>query len=244
MNATSSTAGSPLGSPVSREAALRIALAARALPGVDIAAFVRALGDRLGLPVTDDKLARVTVADIKTMLQGDEIVDPGVDGEALKTAVRYLWGEGVEDGLPKLDAGVPEPAGMLRVAVASNSGELLDGHFGSCARFLVYLISEKGLWLAEIRSTLACDEAEDRNAARADLIADCHLAYMQSIGGPAAAKVVRAGVHPVKFPVGGNAREALTQLQGTLKRPPPWLAKVLGVQTRSLQYDTSEEAEA
>lgn len=236
---------SPHGSPVTREAALRIAMAARTLPGVEVAAFVRALGDRLGLPVTDDKLARVTVEDLKTLLQGDEIVDPGIDAAALKAAVRYLWGEGLEDGEPVPDHDIPAAEGALRVAVASNSGELLDGHFGSCTRFLVYQVSETGLWLVEVRSTLATDDAEDRNVARAALIGDCHLAYMQSIGGPAAAKVVRAGIHPVKYPVGGEAREVLLQLQGTLKRPPPWLAKVLGREAPSLaQFSVDEEAEA
>ncbi|MBR0568448.1 dinitrogenase iron-molybdenum cofactor biosynthesis protein [Azoarcus sp. L1K30] len=241
MNATASSSASP----VTREAALRIALAARALPDVKVSAFVRALGDRLGTPVTESKLARVTVADIKAMLQGDEIVDPGVDAHALKAAVRYLWGEGIDDGAPVPDAALPSSEGLLRVAVASNTGEKLDGHFGSCSRFLVYLVSESDVVLAEVRSTRAADEAEDRNVARAELIGDCHLAYMQSIGGPAAAKVVRAGIHPVKYPVGGDAREVLAQLQGTLSCPPPWLAKLLGRESVSLRrYAASEEADA
>ncbi|ANQ83629.1 NifY protein [Azoarcus olearius] len=236
---------SPTGSPVTREAALRIAMAARALPGVEVVAFVRALGDRLGLPVTDEKLARVTVEDLKALLQGDEIVDPGVESSALKAAVRFLWGEGLDDGQPAPDADVPAAEGALKVAVASNTGELLDGHFGSCARFLVYQVSEEGVWLIDVRSTEGTDDADDRNVARAALINDCHLAYMQSIGGPAAAKIVRAGIHPVKFPVGGEARQVLAQLQGTLKRPPPWLAKVLGREAPSLaQFTSDEEAEA
>lgn len=240
MNAAPSSA-----SPVTREAALRIALAARALPDVKISEFVRALGDRLGTPVTESKLARVTVADLKAMLQGDEIVDPGVDAHALKSAVRYLWGEGIDDGAPQPDADLPSGDGLLKVAVASNNGEKLDGHFGSCGRFLIYLVSESAVSLAEVRSTRVTDDAEDRNVARAELIGDCHLAYMQSIGGPAAAKVVRAGIHPVKFPVGGEAREVLTQLQGTLSCPPPWLAKLLGREAASLKrYVSSEEADA
>lgn len=244
MNAQASSAPAPGGSPVTREAALRIAMAARALPDIKVAAFVRALGDRLGTPVTEAKLARVTVADIKALLQGDEIVDPGVDAAALKSAVRYLWGEGIDDGSPIPDAELPQGAGLLRVAVASNNAEQLDGHFGSCNRFLIYLVSETAVSLAEVRSTRATDDAEDRNVARAELIADCHLVYMQSIGGPAAAKVVRAGIHPVKYPVGGAAREVLSQLQGTLQRPPPWLAKVLGCEAASLQrYASSEESE-
>lgn len=221
-------ASAPTGSPVSRETALRIAMAARTLPGVNVAAFVHALGERLGLPVTDEKLARMTVADLKAMLQGDEIVDPGVDGDALKTAVRYLWGEGIADDAPVPDSGVPEGPGALTVAVASNRGEQLDGHFGSCTRFLIYRVAEDGIWLTGVRPTLEADGAEDRNAARAELLAGCQLVYVHSIGGPAAAKVVRAGVHPVKFPAGGAARDALAQLRQVLNSPPPWLARTLG----------------
>jgi len=235
-----------LGSPVSRESALRIAMAARTLPGVEIAAFVHALGNRLGLPVTDDKLARVTVADLKAMLQGDEIVDPGVDGASLKAAVRYLWGEGLADDAPTPDADAPGDEGALRVAVASNSGEQLDGHFGSCNRFLVYRVAEDAIHLVAVRSTLSTDAEEDRNTARAALIGDCHLVYVQSVGGPAAAKLVRAGIHPVKLPAGGPAREAVARLQQSLQRPPPWLAKVLGREATSLARfvpeDEDEEA--
>ena len=55
------------------------------------------------------------------------------------------------------------------------------------------------------------------------------------IGGPAAAKVVRAGIHPVKIPAAGSARETLARLQETLRLPPPWLAKVMGVKAHSLE---------
>lgn len=234
MNATA-----PTGSPVSRETALRIAMAARALPGVNLAAFVHALGERLGLPVTDDKLARMTVADLKAMLQGDEIVDPGVDGSALKAAVRYLWGEGLADDAPVADPDIPQGEGALTVAVASNSGEQLDGHFGSCKRFLIYRVAEDGIWLAAVCTALQADGAEDRNAARAELLAGCQLVYVQSIGGPAAAKVVRAGVHPVKHPAGGAAREVLRPLQQVLGSPPPWLARALGRKAQSLERFSS-----
>ncbi|MDR2092197.1 MAG: dinitrogenase iron-molybdenum cofactor biosynthesis protein, partial [Azoarcus sp.] len=81
---------------------------------------------------------------------------------------------------------------------------------------------------------LDADEAEDKNAARAAIIADCQIVYLQSIGGPAAAKVVRAGVHPVKQARGGPARESLARLQDSLASPPPWLARVMGVPAASL----------
>jgi nitrogen fixation protein NifX len=222
---------------MTRETALRIAMAARAMPGVDVRAFVAALTDRYGAPLSEDKLARVTVADMKALLQGDDIVEPDLGREQIKAAVRYLWGEGlaVQDvprPSPYVEGDMP---GSLRVAVASNSGELIDGHFGSCARFLIYQVSRSDARLIDVRSTLNTDDAEDRNVARAELIRDCQLVYVQSIGGPAAAKVVRAGVHPVKLPEGGEAVAALARLQLTLDAPPPWLAKVVGVAPASLE---------
>lgn len=230
-------------SPVTRAAALRIGLAARCLPDVEVPAFVHALGERLGLPITDEKLAGMTMADLKAMLQGDQIVDPGVDAADLKAAVRYLWGEGLTEELPTPDRDIPDGGPALSVAIASNSGELLNGHFGSCARFLIYRVSQQGIWLTALRSTVEADGGEDRNVARAALVADCQLVYVQSIGGPAAAKIVRVGVHPVKHPAGGHARDVLAALQSTLRRPAPWLARAMGVKAESLsRFATDEEA--
>ncbi|MDP3032413.1 MAG: NifB/NifX family molybdenum-iron cluster-binding protein, partial [Rhodocyclaceae bacterium] len=83
--------------------------------------------------------------------------------------------------------------GAIRVACATDSGELIDGHFGSCRAFLVYQVSPETVEFVNALSTAAADEAEDRNKARAALIDGCQIACFQSIGGPAAAKVVRAG---------------------------------------------------
>jgi len=224
---------------ITREAALRIALAARALPGVSPAAMVKALVDRLALPLSETKLAAVTVTDLREILAGDHAEENcvvGVSDDTLKLAVRLLWGEGVSGSeLPALDAYAEgDMPGSIRVACASNTEEAIDGHFGSCERFLVYQLSPTEMRLIAVRPTLEADHAEDRNLSRASLIADCQVVYLQSIGGPAAAKVVRAGVHPVKLPKGGPARTVLAQLQQTLISPPPWLAKVMGVEAASL----------
>lgn len=227
---------------MTREAALRIALAARELPGIEMRALVMALARKLELPLTETKLAAVSVEDLCEILAGDhadESCAVGFDNERMKAAVRLLWGIGVSGSeLPALDpyveGGLP---GSIRVAVCSNTGENLDGHFGSCERFLIYQVSPHALCLIDQRPTLAADKAEDRNAARSALIKDCHLVYVQSIGGPAAAKVVRAGSHPVKIPKAAPARDVLSRLQESLEKPPPWLAKVIGVPAASLaQY--------
>ena len=60
-------------------------------------------------------------------------------------------------------------------------------------------------------------------------IKDCQLLFIASIGGPAAAKVVRAGLHPLKKPDAGPAREEIAALQHVIGADaPPWLAKAMG----------------
>jgi len=227
-------------SPVaSREAALRIALAARTLNGLDVRALVGALLEKLEAPLTESKLASLTVEDLRSILAGDfaeQGCHVGVEGEQLKEAVRLLWGQGIDNhDFPAVDAYADgEMPGSIRVAVAANRGQNLDGHFGSCDRFLIYQVGQEAIKLIDIRSTAEADAAEDKNAARSALIGDCQIVYVQSIGGPAAAKVVRAGVHPVKKPGGGQAREVLAELQGRLTNPPPWLAQIMGVPAASL----------
>ena len=233
----------------SREAALRIALAARALNGLDVRALVGALTVKLSAPLTEAKLGTLTVEDLRVILAGDfaeQGCHVGVDDETLKEAIRLLWGQGVENtDFPAVDAYTEgEMPGSLRVAFAANRGENLDGHFGSCERFLVYQVGKEAVKLIAVRTTVEADAAEDKNAARATLINDCQIVYVQSIGGPAAAKVVRGGVHPVKYPAGGKAREVLVELQGRLSSPPPWLAQIMGVPSASLaRFQEDIEAE-
>lgn len=234
---------------MTREAALRIALASRELPGIEARALVLALAEKLGLPLTETKLAALTVEDLREIFAGDhadENCAVGFDSARLKAAVRPLWGIGVAGSeLPALESyGAGELPGSIRVAVSSNSVENLDGHFGSCERFLIYQVSATALRLIDQRPTLAADQMDDRNVARAALIGDCQIVYVQSIGGPAAAKVVRAGTHPVKIPKVVPAREILARLQQSLVSPPPWLAKVMGVPAASLaKYLEAAEAE-
>ena len=219
---------------LSQELALRIALASRVLPDVGIPKLITVLHEKLGNPLDDEKLKAITVTNLKTgigSLDGEEDgEDIGIGLENIKLAVRYLWGEEeADEGLPQIKAykedDFPE---SIRVAIASNSGELLNGHFGSCIRFLVYQLSRHDCRLIDIRSTIEADSSDDRNAFRANLIKDCHVLFIQSIGGPAAAKVIRADIYPIKIPDVTDALEQLTQFQMVFDAPPPWMAKALG----------------
>lgn len=215
---------------ITREIALRIGLAARELPGVSVAEFVTALTSQLGAPLTADKLARATVTHLKNAF--------GEAGEAeelfgvprLKAAVERLWGQTAAD--PDLPPVEPYATGDLpdsiRVAVASDGGEELNAHFGSARRFLIYQMTPTEVRLIDIRSTDGAGSAEDGSAFRANLIRDCHVLFVQSIGGPAAAKVINAGIYPLKLTDAGPARAHLASLQQKMSSaPPPWLAKAM-----------------
>jgi len=222
--------------PVTREAALRIALAARAMPSVTLASLIALLQRQLGEDIHEDDLRKVTVTQLKTgfaSADGEEDgEDIGIGLEAMKLAVRILWGETQgDDSLPKIEAYTPgDMPGSVRVAIASDGGDTLSGHFGSCLRFLVYQVSPTEMRLVDIRDTMDAEFAEDRNLWRAQLIGDCQVCYVVSIGGPAAAKVIRADIYPIKVPDGGPAAEIIARFQTAMvESPPPWLLKILGV---------------
>lgn len=214
---------------ISEDIALRIGVAARALPDTEPARLLRVLDDAVGLPPTAAALDGLTVKSLKAAADG-ELAD--IDKESLKHALALLKGEGTDviEPPPELDPQLDLP-GSIRVACASNGGELLDGHFGSCRRFLIYQVAAEDLRLVdcrEIDDTTAAAR-DDRNAYRASLIKDCQVLFVASIGGPAAAKVVKRGIHPIKHPEMGDARVRVAALQQVLAdRAPPWLAKVMG----------------
>jgi len=213
--------------PISDAIALRIALAARALPDTGVARLIRVIEDAIGLPPTTKKLERLEVDDLKAAL-GGELAD--ADADALKAAVTILRGEANADADPPpvepyVDGDMPD---SIRVACASDNDELLDGHFGSARRFLVYQVSASENRLIDVRTPDDSD-AEDKNAYRAQVIADCQVLCVASIGGPAAAKVIKADIHPIKDPMGGSARDRIVALQQVLaSKAPPWLAKAMG----------------
>jgi nitrogen fixation protein NifX len=218
---------------LNREVALRIALAARAIPDMSIHRMLDILQDSIAGPLTLKSLKGITVSQLQMAIAGTDH-EPNanlinVDTENLKRAVQALWGEQDECSMPQaIDNSVPL-LGAIRIAVASNDGEMLNGHFGSCVRFLVYDLNASEIRLVDLRTTLAADGAEDKNEARAGLIADCAILYLLSIGGPAAAKVVRSGIYPIKEKLPLPARDALVKLQSVMANsPPPWLAKIIG----------------
>lgn len=215
---------------ISDEMALRIALAARVLPGMDYLSFLNILADTITLPPTESKLKKLTLKRFKSAYQKKFA---NIDSTLLRKSLHILLAKDAvleNSFLPKLDhyqdGDMPN---SVRVACASNRDQLLDGHFGSCQRFLIYQVSSNEVRLIDVRQAQANGSSEDKNAYRTQLISDCQLLLVASIGGPAAAKVIKAGIHPIKYPNSEDARAKLLALKQVLNQaPPPWLAKLMG----------------
>ena len=218
---------------LSRELALRIGLAARTLPDTDAKRLFKVLTNCVGLPITEDKIGSINLQKLKAAEDG-EFSD--IDEGLLKKALHILKHD-VETGVilkpkvyPYSDGDMP---GSVRIACASNDAINVDGHFGSCSQFMIYQVSADEARLIEIRSTEIPTglEVEDKNAFRAELIQDCQVIYMASVGGPAAAKIVKLGIHPMKLSGTEAIADIIGQLQAVIAgTPPPWLAKIMGIE--------------
>ncbi|MCE6958205.1 nitrogen fixation protein NifX [Cereibacter sphaeroides] len=124
----------------------------------------------------------------------------------------------------------------LRIAIATNDLEHLDAHFGSCRSFAIWEVSARSARFVEAVEFDATtdqggkhDDSADRITPKVEALTGCALLFVLAIGGPAAAKVVRAGVHPIKRkdpePIAAVIGQVQTMLNGNI---PPFLRKVLG----------------
>jgi hypothetical protein len=162
---------------LSRELALRIGLAARALPDTDAKRLFKVLTHCVGLPLTEDKIGGITLQSLKSAQDG-EFSD--IDEVVLKKALQLLKQEvDIVDPqepqvLPYNEGDMP---GSVRIACASNDSLNVDGHFGSCNQFMIYQVSANEARLIGIRCTSILEglEVDDKNLFRAELIQDCQV---------------------------------------------------------------------
>jgi nitrogen fixation protein NifX len=112
----------------------------------------------------------------------------------------------------------------------------LNAHFGSAPRFAVYDVTKDGWDFVEAvafddnsdESGAHKGEGEDRITPKVAALVGCHLLFCLAIGGPSAAKVVAARIHPIKTPQASPIPEVLERTRAMLAgSPPPWLRKVL-----------------
>ncbi|MFZ8785961.1 nitrogen fixation protein NifX [Thermocrinis sp.] len=117
----------------------------------------------------------------------------------------------------------------MKVAFATKSLDKVDDHFGHAKTLAIYEVDETGYRFLEYRHFEDVpDEEYDKINQKVERIKDCAIVYVIAIGATAAARVVKAKIHPVKVNEPTPIEDILQKLVHTLKtNPPPWLKKAL-----------------
>jgi len=121
----------------------------------------------------------------------------------------------------------------MKVAFATKDMETINAHFGGAKEFVVYNVSKDGFELNGViktdTSTLSGDDKTDFKVKALDGIS---IMYCESIGGTAAAKVIRSGIHPMKIQeptlIENILKEIVQMINGN---PPPWIKRIMNIKT-------------
>ena len=200
----------------------RLIALAQAVPEVEQGILFDWISGALNGPLSTAQLEKLTVETLQSQAPAELA---GFSNARWQVLLECLQGE-----LPvHLD---PKPAvaeaDALRVAFSSNDGLHVNGHFGNCHLFFIYQVTGNGSQLIDIRHFVADESLED-NETRARLLHSCHLLFCEAIGGPAAGRIIRHGIHPVKIKKDNRISTQLDALQELMQgQLPPWLAKALG----------------
>ncbi|MEF1290251.1 NifB/NifX family molybdenum-iron cluster-binding protein [Vibrio sp. M260118] len=211
---------------ISQTAALRIALASKLLPSIDLQALLGSLIQHLGPPVTEQKLQMISPKSFRVIVSA---LDNSLSRKEVTSALAMLTNQTLGSlNAPKVVDQVPLSGPKLRVAITSNQDQLLNGHFGTSLRVLIYEVNASSYQLVDVLPVGDDLKGEQRTEVILSLIKGCQILFTLSIGGPAAAKVTRAYIHPVKKLHPVDASEVLTELSKVIaNNPPPWIQKAL-----------------
>ena len=116
----------------------------------------------------------------------------------------------------------------MLIAFASCDGLTIDSHFASAPAFEMYKFTgEPQVIIHTSLSSEDMAECDDKVEVRIKMLKECAIVYCTQIGGPAAARLVQCGIHPLKVPEGTPIVDELNKLNKLLlsKKLPPWLLK-------------------
>ena len=131
------------------------------------------------------------------------------------------------------------------MAIATQDGKNVNGHFGSANAFMIFDITEKGYVFVEkvvfgSDGTNACkdmkdmkdmkDKSMDRLSSRLKALDGSRIVFVSAIGNTASAYVIRNNVYPVRIDPPEEIEQVLSKVQSMLSgKTPIWLKRILGV---------------
>jgi nitrogen fixation protein NifX len=121
----------------------------------------------------------------------------------------------------------------MKVAFASKDMETINAHFGGAREFVVYNVSKDGF---ELNGVVKTDTSEftgdDKTDFKVQALKGINIMYCESIGGTAAAKVIRAGINPMKVQEPRRIEDVLKELVEMVNdNPPPWIKRIMKMET-------------
>jgi nitrogen fixation protein NifX len=122
----------------------------------------------------------------------------------------------------------------MKVGFATNDNILINDHFGWAKNFAIYEINMDGFKFLENRYFEEEVEEINKIDRKIEKLRDVKIIFIESIGGTAAARVVKSGIYPVvKKGIGAKPAplridDVMEELRDVLsKNPPPWLKKII-----------------
>jgi len=121
----------------------------------------------------------------------------------------------------------------ILVGFATKDMETINAHFGGAKEFVVYKLSKEGYELNGVIKTndsqLSGDEKTDF---KVKTLQGINIMYCESIGGTAAAKVIRGGINPMKVNEPRKIVDVLDELVVMVNdNPPPWVKQIMNIET-------------
>ncbi len=122
----------------------------------------------------------------------------------------------------------------MKVAFASKDMESVNAHFGGAKEFVVYDVSKDGFSLSGVIKTDTSElTGDDKTDFKVKALKGINIMYCESIGGTAAAKVIRGGINPMKVQEASRIEDVLKELVEMINgNPPPWVKKIMNIETQ------------
>jgi len=120
----------------------------------------------------------------------------------------------------------------MKIAFTTSDNIHINAHFGSAKKIDVYEVDQTRYEFVEtlrFDGNLNEDGNEDKLQPKIEALHDCTIVYVSTIGGSAAARLIKQKITPIKAQSEEQAIvDVLTKLVQTLNgNPPPWLRKAL-----------------
>ncbi len=116
----------------------------------------------------------------------------------------------------------------MKVGFTTTDNVFINDHFGWAKKIAVYDVTESGFDFIELREFEEEEDEMEKIDKKIAKLRDLKIIFVENIGGTAAAKIVSAGIHPVKSKSDDKIVNVLENLQEVLsKNPPPWLKKII-----------------